>query len=612
MKRVLHRRVAKLTSPQLALVRCWAEGLDLVASFKRYLPLLGVTDELKARAELQRLLDQLHGMALALGRRDLAVLLRRDPAAMSDHQATGLSLDEFRALQPPDFYSEAELVGLYQGQHGALPSRSPGRRKQRLRVRLLAALQWLEGAPVPVPTAADPIGAWLDERVAQRLAQAGLLSLGALHERVDTKGLHWYRSVPRLGVQGAARIVRWLDEHQETLGALPPAARWAHRSEPHAAAPVPPARAGVVPLERFIAPAGLEGAPAAGCECQARSDLQAVRAWLDKKPAGTHTWRAYRKEAERFLLWAALLRRKPLSGLDTADCLAYRDFLAMPSPEWTGPRHASRDSDAWRPFEGPLSARSQQLSLVVVRALCQWLVRQGYLDTNPWAGVQDPPRLADEPPLRALDTHQWSRVQTWLAREAVRAPSPALSRLRFILEFAYLTGLRLSELARSQVGWLRQGPGVDASSAWCLQVPGPRGKSREVPLPEQAMRALQAYFGSRGLGPCPLGNPADTPLIAHLARPAPLSAARLYEVLVHGFERCATAWLSHDRQAAETIREASTHWLRHSHGSHALARGVPRRVLQDRLGHETAAMTAVYLQAGMRQSQPARPEPRSR
>lgn len=588
-----------LTPPQVAFVRCWAEGLDLVASWNRYLAVQGAADARRARGELQRLLDRLRGVALAQGRRDVAVLLRRDPEAIAEHGAAAPSLDEFRAQHPADFYSEAELVGLYQAEHGALPSRSPGRRRQRLRARLLAALQWLESASVRAPSAGEPVNAWLDERVAQRLAVVGIRTLGDLHGWVCSKGFHWHRAVPRLGAEGAARIVRWLDEHQATLGALPAAARVPRRSL-DAAALTPPARTGIVPLERFIPPPGLDGArgtnraPAQAGPWAAPDDLAAVQAWLQQWPAGTHTWRAYRKETERFLLWAVMLQRKPLSSLDGADCAAYRDFLAAPGPAWTGPRSTPRHSDAWRPFEGPLSARSRQQALVIVRSLCGWLARHRYLDANPWDGVQARSGAANPPPLRALSTHQWSLVQTWLGRESARAPSPALHRLRFVLVFAYLTGLRLSELVACVVGGLRQTTAADGSQAWLLQVVGKRGKAREIPLPAPAMACMQDYFASRALDTRLLINPPDTPLIAHLERNEPLSATRLYEVLVHGFERCAAEWQEHDRRAAETIREASTHWLRHSHGAQALADGVPQRILQVRLGHESPAATAVY------------------
>ncbi len=52
-------------------------------------------------------------------------------------------------------------------------------------------------------------------------------------------------------------------------------------------------------------------------------------------------------------------------------------------------------------------------------------------------------------------------------------------------------------------------------------------------------------------------------------------------------ERCAA---SMDIEDAKQLRKASTHWLRHTHGSHALngrpgETGVPIQVVQNNLGH---------------------------
>ena len=63
--------------------------------------------------------------------------------------------------------------------------------------------------------------AWLAARIAQRLALVGIRTLDELQFWIRTKGFHWHRGIPRIGPEGAARIVRWLGEHAATLGALP-------------------------------------------------------------------------------------------------------------------------------------------------------------------------------------------------------------------------------------------------------------------------------------------------------------------------------------------------------------------------------------------------------
>ena len=588
----------RLGHHQLAFVRCWAEGLDLAGAWRRYMFIGGTADARRARGELKRLLDELGGLARAHGRPEVAALLQRNPEAILDRGTATPTLDEFRARQPADFYPEAELVALYQAEFGRADG-GAARRKQRLRIRLVAAVQWLESVGARVPQPEDPVAAWLDERVAARLAAVGVQRLSELVFWIRTKGFHWHRGIPKVGPEGAARVVQWLRAHAATLGTLPaPALKPASEIDTNALTPIP--RLGIVPLERFVPPSGRCGAqgtnraPIERCKVAAATDFEAVQAWLRLRLPASHTGRAYRKEAERFLLWAVMARRKALSSLDGDDCVAYRDFLAAPGPEWTGPRNAQRWSEAWRPFEGPLSARSQAVAMTIVRSMCEWMVRRHYLDTNPWDDVPARPDAPSMPQLRALSQKQWDLVQAWLDGQT---PSPAGRRLRFILGFAYLTGLRLSELASARVAWLRHEQLDDGEWAWSIMVLGKRNKWREVPLPDGAVGALQAYFAVRALDPDLLANAPDTALIAQVSLNAPLSPARIYEVLVKAFEQCAADVATQDRRAAERIRQASTHWLRHTHGSHAAARGVPQDVLQANLGHESMATTSIYVQA---------------
>lgn len=593
----------RLSPRELAFVRSWAEGLDLGAAWHRYAGGGAESgDGRRARGELQRLLEDLRSLARANGRPDLAALLRRDPEAMPERGAKVPTLEEFAAEQPDDFYSEAELVELYQAQHGRVDSRSTARRRQRLRERLGVALQWLAQVGARAPQPADATTAWLDDKLAARLATVGIRTLGELVFWVRSQGFHWHRGIPRVGPKTAAQVMRWLGEQEASLGTLPVRAL-APRSRLDLAALAPAPRNGIVPLERFAPPADRDGsqgcnrAPVARCKIAATNDHEAVQAWLRLRLPGSHTWRAYRKEAERFLLWAVIARRKALSSLDGGDCVAYRDFLARPTTEWTGPRSAQRWSEAWRPFEGPLSARSQAVALTIVRSLCEWLVRRHYLDSNPWDDVPARPDAPSMPQLRALSQRQWTLFQGWLTGELARAPSPAGQRLKFIVDFAYYSGMRLAELANARLGWLRLEPLEDGELAWSILVLGKRNKWREVPLPSPAVAALQASLGQRGLPVDPLANDPETPLFARLADEAPLSAARIYDILVDAFQRSSAELWREDPRAAERIREASTHWLRHTHGSHAAARGVPQDVLQANLGHESLATTSIYVRA---------------
>lgn len=50
-----------------------------------------------------------------------------------------------------------------------------------------------------------------------------------------------------------------------------------------------------------------------------------------------------------------------------------------------------------------------------------------------------------------------------------------------------------------------------------------------------------------------------------------------------------------DAKGAERFEKASTHWMRHSHASHAIAGGMPIEIAQQNLGHASLATTTVYV-----------------
>jgi integrase len=50
-----------------------------------------------------------------------------------------------------------------------------------------------------------------------------------------------------------------------------------------------------------------------------------------------------------------------------------------------------------------------------------------------------------------------------------------------------------------------------------------------------------------------------------------------------------------DAKGAERFAKASTHWMMHSHASHAIASGMPIEIAQQHLGHASLATTTVYV-----------------
>jgi site-specific recombinase XerD len=129
-----------------------------------------------------------------------------------------------------------------------------------------------------------------------------------------------------------------------------------------------------------------------------------------------------------------------------------------------------------------------------------------------------------------------------------------------------------------------------------LKVLGKGQKWRVVPMPSSVMDALSKYLASRGLPEVPSECDPGTPLIAPLnhERRSALGHAMLYKLLKSFFEEAAFELERRGhREDAERIAKASTHWLRHTRGSHSAER-MPLNLLQRLLGHASLTTTSIY------------------
>ena len=371
--------------------------------------------------------------------------------------------------------------------------------------------------------------------------------------------------------------------------------------------PLPPSNC-IAPLERFAPPSHLSGevgsnrADLKRCRIDARNDYEALLAWLSMWESGSPTHRAYRKEAERFLLWSVLEIGKPFSSLTTPDCANYRRFLSDPQPaeRWIG-KPAQRWSADWRPFKEPLKSASVRQAEVILGALCEWLVGQRYLDSNPFAGLSTQSfSRKSKGTDRALSNSLWEHVNGFALKQInnqslTDGQRASYRRIRFVMSFAYHTGLRLHEMVNAKTGDLRLVSAMTGEQ-WWLDVIGKRQKYREVPISPEIMNEINAQLRDRGLRPVGL-TAAETAIIGKLRgefREA-LSPSALYQALKAFFKEVADEMVETNPIHAERLLKASTHWLRHTHGSHAVANGVPLAIVRDNLGHANIATTSIYV-----------------
>jgi site-specific recombinase XerD len=454
---------------------------------------------------------------------------------------------------------------------------------------VLAAIEVLRNLPVPVPLVTDDVSHWLPTRTAHAMKNHGIKTLADLTVRIPRRR-RWWTAIPGLGATGARRVEAFFAAHPDFT------------ARARALVPVG-AQQDVVPWERLYVPHQVDGsrgtfrAPAATCTLDSNNHYEAVQAWLSLHEAAA-TQRACRKEAERLILWAIVERGRALSSLTTEDAVAYRAFLLHPTPRgrWVGPAAAS-SSPEWRPFTGGLSARSVAYALSVVGAMFRWLIQQRYLLANPFAGIKV--RGASHPkPLAAARVFSEGE---WLLIQAVsqglewghRWEAPAAQRLRFVLDFAYATGLRIGELVRATLGHIDLHPHGDH---W-LHLVGKGSKAGKVALPPLARSALDQYMVQRGLPTTRARWEPRTPLIdsLHQEDAAGITGARLWSVMRRFFLKVAAVVEAESPATAEKLRRASPHWMRHTHATHAIARGAELATVRDNLRHASVATNSIYL-----------------
>ena len=70
------------------------------------------------------------------------------------------------------------------------------------------------------------------------------------------------------------------------------------------------------------------------CQIKAQNDLEAVNCWLEHHRFNENTYKAYYKEAKRFLTWCLYERGAALGELKVQDFERFIQFLKNPPAHW--------------------------------------------------------------------------------------------------------------------------------------------------------------------------------------------------------------------------------------------------------------------------------------
>lgn len=190
--------------------------------------------------------------------------------------------------------------------------------------------------------------------------------------------------------------------------------------------------------------------------------------------------------------------------------------------------------------------------------------------------TDDPSRRLDAPKQGRSLPKVLSRaeIDALLAASAARDAAAGL-RLVALVEMAYASGLRVSELLGLKVEAVRRDPAY-------LIVRGKGGKERLAPLNAAAREAIKAWLVVRDAKRRP--EAPDSPwLFPSSGRTGHLTPRRFAQLLD---EAAITAGIDPAR--------VSPHVLRHAFATHLLEGGADLRVVQTLLGHVDIATTQIY------------------
>jgi integrase/recombinase XerD len=225
-----------------------------------------------------------------------------------------------------------------------------------------------------------------------------------------------------------------------------------------------------------------------------------------------------------------------------------------------------------RPLAGEPKAANQRLSgesvyleIAALRAFYKFAENEKILPVNVAENLSLPRR--------------WKRLPKALSNDEIgkllkpeEPPTPENLCDQAILELAYASGLRLSELKNLRLEQLHLEAGF-------INVIGKGNKERVVPVGRQAVQALNRFIAS---GRPKLTTPKTPANVFLTRRGTPFAAVTLWLRIKNRVRRAGIG------------RNITPHMLRHSFATHLLEHGADLRVIQELLGHASIGTTEIY------------------
>jgi site-specific recombinase XerD len=344
----------------------------------------------------------------------------------------------------------------------------------------------------------------------------------------------------------------------------------------------------------------------------------------------THTYNRFRNEIEKLLLWIFYEKKQPLDTLRKADILSYADFCWHPPINWINCENQQRFkrengyftlNEKWRPFKinQPKNHHEQHLDKNKYRPSQQTLtstftaiiVFYNYLMAEEIC-YGNPAQLAKKDckhfiadaqvkEVKRLTGKQWQYVldtAVELANEDEK-----YERNLFVIAALKTLFLRISELSeREEWSPMMSHFWQDDDENWWLKVFGKGRKLRDITVPVDFIPFLERYRQARGLAPLPYHGDNNV-LVEKIRGQGGMTSRHLRRLVQTVFDNAYEKMRKIEGEnKARKLKEATTHWLRHTGASMEIERGRALKDLSEDLGHASMATTdTVYVQTENKQ-----------
>ena len=348
------------------------------------------------------------------------------------------------------------------------------------------------------------------------------------------------------------------------------------------------------------------------------------------------TYRSYRNEVERLLLWAWTVAEKTVVGLRRPDLENYFDFVHKPTANWIGESVQERfkaiggeyrQNKDWRPFVAKISKKDRKKALVggsglspnrsghtlsgeamkicfsAIACFYDYLVDEGYAIGNPIPAIrkQSPYLIkgATQKSIKRLSDLQWQYVLD--CSRAAADLNPQHERMLFVVALLKTLYLRVSELS-DRPNWqpIWQHFWQDSEGNHWLKVLGKGNKLRDVSVPSALFPYIERYQHYRAQLTPNFGS--NSPLVVKNRGSGGMTSRQLRRIVQQAFDIAYDKMISEGfNDEAKALREATTHWLRHTGASQDIS-SRPLKHMADDLGHASMGTTdQVYIQSDMKE-----------